>query len=291
MRETFPEKNAGEPLSAEHINKLSSVASRFGSISGSSGTNIRHGESVVSISSPPIWNQHIVEVSNKKINGADTEDSGLFLVKFRWYSFDDAEWKTDDKEFELDATELTTKLELEDKLVAFWDQQRGMFVPVEQDQGKYFELSDPLEPGGTAPAFPRNWNGTEYVTDTDTDTFDVVDVLERFRGRGRDFTDPANELEGSIGLAISRNGQWEIEHLQPHALFIVCAADGAFTSSTEPVSIKDVIVIQPVDTALLMEDPTITVDNPHDYEGSDGARIVGMWNDVLEVFELLQVDC
>lgn len=141
MLEQFPEQKPGDPWpSARHINKLSSVFGRLGRISGGSNQNIRHGESSISISSNPPWTQHVVIISNKQINDDDTEDSGLYLIKFRWYSNDNAEWKTDDKEWELDANDFDRSLEVGDKLVAFWDRQRGMFVPANTGRGRHFEL-------------------------------------------------------------------------------------------------------------------------------------------------------
>lgn len=153
---------------------------------------------------------------------------------------------------------------------------------------KYFELQDDHAPGDTTPAYPRTWDrdGDEYVTDTDADTVDVVDVLKRFRGRGRDEEAPAEEdsggtrgKHGSFLRAVKRHGQWEIDDMQPHAMWFKADVDesGDFTAPTDP-AVDGVTVILPVDTALLMADVT-QFSNTFLWDGDDDAVIVGNWND------------
>ena len=93
MREQFPDKKVGDSWpTAKHINDLGSVFGRLGRFSGDPNQFTRHSGSYLSTASTPPWTQHIVIVSNKQINSDDEEDSGLYLVKFRWYSNNDSEW-------------------------------------------------------------------------------------------------------------------------------------------------------------------------------------------------------
>ena len=295
MHEQFPTKKRGDSLSADHVNRLSSVASRFARTGNRTNQITKQSGSEFSNASLFPWTQHVVEVYSKYINDEDTESSGLYLVRLRWYSSIDEEWKTNTaKEYELDASELIG-LEVGDKVVAYWDQQRSMFIPVDQEesQGRYFELKDALGPGETVAAYPREWDDDEgdYVTDTTADTFNVVDVLERFRGRGKN---ESEGIDGSKGIAVLRNGQWEIDHLQPHALLIVCRSEDNVQGediSGFIVTVGSVKVVSPVKTALLMIEPLTTVTNPHFWDIPEDGRIVAMWNDETENYEILQVDC
>jgi len=142
MHENFPSKKPGDALSARHINDLGRV---FGRLSRISGTNqdIRQSGSTISVASSIPWEQHIVIISNLKINAGDTDDSGLYLVQIRYYSFDDAEWKTDDsKEWILDTTSFTVIYKVGDKVVAYWDELRGAYVPMGAGKGRHFELDE-----------------------------------------------------------------------------------------------------------------------------------------------------
>jgi hypothetical protein len=131
MREQFPVKKVGDRLAAKHVNDLSKVASRFGRLTNAGFMHIHHGHQSVNMSGFPPFKQFILTIYDTKIDANDDADSGLYRVRVRYYDHADAEWKTDDDtEYELDGTEFDmTGLEVDDKVVAFWHQQRGMFVP------------------------------------------------------------------------------------------------------------------------------------------------------------------
>lgn len=178
---------------------------------------------------------------------------------------------------------------------------RGRWFNRPGRRARHFELYDDLAPGGTPQAYPRPWDedATDYATDTDEDTFEVVDVLKRFRGRGRDESASAEEdsggtrgKHGSRGVAVKRHGQWEIEYLQPHATFLRCLVDesGDFTTSTLTVDVDTVQVVQPTDKALLMADVT-TVENIWEWAGLDDQRVIALWNDATEDWEMDMKKC
>ncbi len=73
-----------------------------------------------------------------------------------------------------------------------------------------FELKDNLTAGGSATAYLRTWNGSAYVTDTDTE-FEVYDALDTFSGTARDEGPPI--VAGNWGYAQMLNGRWEIIQL------------------------------------------------------------------------------
>ncbi len=165
---------------------------------------------------------------------------------------------------------------------------------------KYVELYDDLAPGGTAQAYPRNWGSgvEEYVTDTDADTFEVVDVFSRFRGRGRDETAPAEDdsdgtrgKHGSFGRVVARNGQWELDWLQPHAEQITATVDdtGHFDSGDTTITVDNVAVVAPVDAALLLTDVN-QVYNIAKRIGVDNAVLTAEWNDGQERFDLDELE-
>ncbi len=135
-RERFPRKKGGDDLSAGHVNRLGRVCERVARRLPGGGTGIQT-DSFDSQSPFAKWEQFTFEITNTQINSSDGADSGLYLGRIRTYEFDDENWEIDDdeNEYEIDATSLDTtnlgaKFSVGDKVVAYWDPQRGMFVPV-----------------------------------------------------------------------------------------------------------------------------------------------------------------
>jgi len=162
----------------------------------------------------------------------------------------------------------------------------------------HYELYDAHAPGGTSTAYVRPWSGSDYVTDTAADKIEVVDVLKQFRGRARSAVPAAEDdvagvrgKHGSFGMATLRNSQWEIDAMQPHATWIralVYDTDGFTGGAT--IAVDNVVVIQPVDTAILMADVT-PANNIHLWDGDDNAKLTLAWNDQSESWDFVQMDC
>lgn len=157
-----------------------------------------------------------------------------------------------------------------------------------------FELYEPLAPGGTALAYPRPWDGTEYVTDYTADTFPVVDQFSRWRGRGKDDLVSPDDF-GSRGLAVVRYGVLMIEYLQQHATWITCKVnDPSYTGG--PITVDTVVVTKPVHTALLTIAVT-KIQNIHGWDPvDDNAVVQASWNDKIDLptypaWDGVQIDC
>lgn len=165
------------------------------------------------------------------------------------------------------------------------------------DTARRFELSSDHAPGNTTPAYPRNWSGTAWVTDTSAAAISVVDVDSEYRGRGRDEgasaeTDSGGTRgkHGSFVKATFRSGQYEIDSMSRHATHISCNATANWTISATTVAVDAVTVIQPTDLAILMDDVT-AVYVVHNWDGDDDALIKAEWNDSQERWEMHAADC
>lgn len=156
MRKEYPVKRKGESLEASHVNKLSASSEKFERLVPGSFQGMRHTDSTISFSGPEPFHIYGATVSGKQADPSDEEDSGLYLVKLRWYSFERAMWVANsDKEWTLD-TRMDgdhVGLEIGERVRVYWDPQRGAFVL--SSPGFYLRLCDltaDLLPGSTAAA-------------------------------------------------------------------------------------------------------------------------------------------
>lgn len=169
---------------------------------------------------------------------------------------------------------------------------RGPVVVIPQRGGQsfqYFELATSLSPGEFAEAYPADINdeGTAYETDLEADTFTVYDVGGRFRGRARGVE---VGWDGSKGLAVFRNGRWEIDWLQPLAEWIICLVSADFETGADTISVDTVVVTAPTSEALLPFDVD-EVDNIHSWAGADGQTLQAKLDDDSLVYRAVQKDC
>jgi hypothetical protein len=164
-----------------------------------------------------------------------------------------------------------------------------LYPPRGGSRFKYFELYDSLAPGGTSQAYPMEFDSDSglYVTQLSEDTFPVIDVGSRFRGRARGVE---SGWDGSKGLAINRNGGWEIEWLQDHAIWALCLVSSKFETDDEFISVDTVSVIGPTDQALLMFSVTQAL-NIHDWSGGFNQVLQIRWDDGNERWIAVQKDC
>jgi hypothetical protein len=154
-----------------------------------------------------------------------------------------------------------------------------------------FELAYPLDSEDTSVmAYPRPWDSAQslYVTDYDAETFPVYDYIYRFRGRGRDDLE-SPDSNGSQGFAVLRNRRFEIQYLEPHALWITCNVDGDYTGGD--ITVKNMVVTKPIKRALRMEAQEV-VFKLHDWgDLDDNAVLQASWNDPMFRWDGVQVDC
>ncbi len=127
-RETFPRKKPGDSLEASHVNKLSRVARRLSNFPIGSHQIGKQGGTFSGSGPYPHWTQAPVEITNKKIDSDDSENSGLYLCKIRY--FDGEEWQLQDQEYQLDANSIKEKYEVEDIVTAYFSRQRGLWLPI-----------------------------------------------------------------------------------------------------------------------------------------------------------------
>lgn len=151
MRESFPHKDAGDSLSAQHINKLGSVGARVSRFQGGAHVHVRHTESVLGVAIPPPFVQVLLEVSS-----VTDRAKGLFKGRRRYYSDGDEEWYTasedDDGEWPIDCQGLDVLVSVGRLVVAYWDSQRGAFVPILPPCNPLVDYSGS---GGTLPSTER----------------------------------------------------------------------------------------------------------------------------------------
>ncbi len=107
MPDKFPEKNKGDSLSHQHVNALGE-AFRQTNLPGSGF---------------PPWQQFAFTV-------ASDEGSGIYKGTIRYFNHGTAVWLDKTREWDLDANISESTLTVGDKVPAYWDGQRGMFVPV-----------------------------------------------------------------------------------------------------------------------------------------------------------------
>lgn len=161
-----------------------------------------------------------------------------------------------------------------------------------QSRIRHFELSAALTPGGNALAYPRDFDGTDdYTTDTGGSTFKVYDILGLYRGRAEGaFSSP--EDTGSRGIAIKRNGLWQIVAMQPHALEIhalVNMGAGLGTGDSN-ITVDAVNIMNPIG-AILVEGPITTIPNTFADASDDNSIVIASWDESAVAWKCIGVKC
>lgn len=132
----FPIKKQGDDLGAEHVNWLTAGVEKLlsreeggGGVSHSSPPSSSRGYSVNGSNFPPFSLQQfeIVEV------GCDGNEN-LYRMVPRYWDNTSGEWKTDNstgnRGYSLDATDSDQTYSVEDKVQAYYDVQRGTYLPL-----------------------------------------------------------------------------------------------------------------------------------------------------------------
>jgi len=131
VRETVPvDKKPGDALSAKHINRLGIVSNRMSRLMCSNVSASHHTGSHIGVVAHAPWKQQIVIVTDLQISEDDPVYNRLYLVRPRYYKSEVGYWDLDvSAEWILDARDMELDLAVGDKVVAYWDRQRGAFVP------------------------------------------------------------------------------------------------------------------------------------------------------------------
>lgn len=156
----LPDKKEGDQLGASHINQLNAIARQLAA--GVAGSNIdalggvqvgrRHATIRVVVVTAVATETESTGSSDSSVSSASSsssgssshtepvladdciEDGASFQCQPLYYNHDDHEWLPDDEEsdeFCLDASAFGDNLVVDDQLVAFWDDQRDMFVAIQ----------------------------------------------------------------------------------------------------------------------------------------------------------------
>lgn len=165
MQEPLPHKKPGDLLSADHINRLNVIANRMGGKSPSRGSSGVHASTIFSETSETRFQQYQLEITNLQIDADDTDDSGLYLAKRLFYSYTDEEWQLDGAEWVVDARATYLRFEARDenvtpvkqghRITAYWDEQRGTFIPVSRvwpSQERKVKLTQTITAGSSGTA-------------------------------------------------------------------------------------------------------------------------------------------
>ncbi len=126
MREQFPtNKQSGDNLTVGHINGLSRVGNRFGRARPGSNQAGYHGDSTFATTPLPPFTQMIMII-------VSVEGGGLYTGRPRYYSADASGWQTDTDSvaWDIDGSDLGVTYAANDKVVCYWDEQRGAFIPI-----------------------------------------------------------------------------------------------------------------------------------------------------------------
>ncbi len=273
MSEKFPTKKPGDSLEAQHVNDLSGEARSVAGFSVSGGLSMSRGKNFISIHGPPRWKQYVFEISNLKVNDDDTDDSGMYLGKVRYFEFSETkytgEWKTDDEqEWELDASGLGVSFSVGDKLVAWWDAQRGMFVPCFSSSLTPRILYDDAVPGGT------DINAYPVLADMTADTAATKVLVQNthpgnFRGYGDAHTGFDATTAAKVWTTVDLAGKEQIVYGKGLAKLCRAVAKAAISGASGTV---DAVTVMddgqsPVDSA----STELSVNNPWNFYLADDA--------------------
>lgn len=166
------DKKVGSLLSASEYNRLVTMVNQLAAARPGSWTAGLQAGALGGTANLPPWKQHIVEIVSPSAQtwqqAGEEQDSSevkVYEVALRYFNPDNCQWEKVEKwedggeggasytgvRYYLDASEFGGVPAQGDKLAAWWDSQRGMFVPCGLSKGIIaFELKDSIYPGGTA---------------------------------------------------------------------------------------------------------------------------------------------
>jgi len=132
MREQQPPpKQRGDPILASEFNDANEVITRQARSTTGTGMFTRHAASTMSMSAHLPWQQQILEVSD------EGEIEGCYLGKPVYYDHYLGMWMVGGNEYDIDPRGLskcyTAKiLNIGDRVVAYWDNQRATYIPIDK---------------------------------------------------------------------------------------------------------------------------------------------------------------
>ncbi|MFH1743162.1 MAG: hypothetical protein ABIH23_29495, partial [bacterium] len=126
MREKFERKQGGDQLSSSRDwNPMADVAERVAGLRGGSNINVRHGRSFVSVSGTISFHQDILSVYS-----VEGSKAGLYLGRLVEYNHQTEVWAAGMEDYLIDANSVRASLGIGQRVVCYWDEIRGAYVPV-----------------------------------------------------------------------------------------------------------------------------------------------------------------
>jgi len=296
MREEFPRKKIGDSLSARHVNEMSDVTRRFGRMTPGSYLRGVHTRHYVSLSGLEPFQQFTFLI-------ASDEGDGLYKGRIRWYDTEVSSWKPtvedmdeesasyDPEEWNIDAGNLGLKLFVNDLVVCYWDQQRGMFVPVNRESIRRFLMEPALSLGGSATVVwvkPDGSNWVEYEdSEGDPITFTVWD-------RQKKHSKPATTsgADGAVGEARwwPDAEEWEISSMSLPMHFNALAK-GAVASGDATYTVDNLEPLYGCYSHVLNAAEEVTVRNRFTDDFDDNAKLTITWNGTQNEFQTADGTC
>ena len=123
----------GEHLDAKFVSQVGQHVNKFERMTPGSFLNMHHSGSSVGFSGRPGTLLVPAVISNLIMTEGDTAGSGLYKIRLRWHNAKTGVWHTDgDKEWNLDERGINTPptFSVADKVIVYWDEQRGLFIPI-----------------------------------------------------------------------------------------------------------------------------------------------------------------
>ena len=132
MRERQPPpKQRNDPILASDFNDANEVITRQARSTTGTGMFTRHAASTLSTAAHLPWQQQLLEISD------EGEIEGTYLGKIVYYDHYQQKWLVGGNEYNVDPRGLskcaTAKImNVGDRVVAYWDNQRAMYVPIDE---------------------------------------------------------------------------------------------------------------------------------------------------------------
>jgi hypothetical protein len=140
MYKPIPPKKPGDTLLASEVNSMNGgIKEIFNAKPGSYMNGLRTNSIFGDLTNPP--HVEVVVEIGEAITAAETEDypddfvegeDDMFWCRIRYYDIKTKTWKTHTEEHKLDPRGTDTKVETDDRIVAFFSQQRQAYIPISE---------------------------------------------------------------------------------------------------------------------------------------------------------------
>lgn len=124
MRENLSTPKSGQAVSASYLNRVSGVARKMSAGASSSHCAQIHNESMRAFALPSPFVKHVMHLLL-----VDNETK-IHTGRLRYFNHSLDQWVTDGVDYQIDTKSDSREFSYDDKILAYWDSNRGMFVGV-----------------------------------------------------------------------------------------------------------------------------------------------------------------